>query len=83
MDKLIQYQNALLKELHTDFVRYPFESIPWQERFIGIKGLRGVGKTTMLLQHLQMHLGLKGEHLYVTLDHPYFYNNSLVGINQK
>jgi hypothetical protein len=83
MDKLIQYQNALLKELHTDFVRYPFESIPWHERFIGIKGLRGVGKTTMLLQHLQMHLGLKGEHLYVTLDHPYFYNNSLVGINQK
>ncbi len=77
MEKLIQYQTALLKELQTDFVRYPFESIPWKERFVGIKGLRGVGKTTMLLQHLEKHLGISGEHLYVTLDHPYFYNNSL------
>ena len=77
MEKLIQYQTALLKELDTKFVRYPFESIPWTERFIGIKGLRGVGKTTMLLQHLQQHLDLSGKHLYVTLDHPYFYQNSL------
>jgi predicted AAA+ superfamily ATPase len=77
MEKLIQYQTVLLKELQQDFVRYPFETIPWGERFVGIKGLRGVGKTTMLLQHLQKHLGVSGEHLYVTLDHPYFYKNSL------
>ncbi len=77
MEKLVQYQTALLKELAHDFVRYPFESIPWKERFVGIKGLRGVGKTTMLLQHVQKHLGVSDEHLYVTLDHPYFYKNSL------
>jgi predicted AAA+ superfamily ATPase len=42
---------------------------------LGIRGLRGTGKTTMLLQYLKFHL--KGKGLYVTADHPYFYDNSL------
>lgn len=43
---------------------------------IGIRGLRGTGKTTLLLQYLKFHLKTKG--LYVTADHPYFYDNSLL-----
>lgn len=45
---------------------------------VGIRGLRGTGKTTMLLQHLKFHLKEKG--LYVTADHPWFYDNSLLDL---
>lgn len=45
---------------------------------IGIRGLRGTGKTTMLLQYLKFHLKQKG--LYVTADHPYFWDNSLLDL---
>lgn len=77
MENLIQYQTSILEGINMDFVRYRFASIPWKERFVGIQGLRGVGKTTMLLQHLKTNLGLSGEHLYVSLDHPYFYDKTL------
>lgn len=45
---------------------------------VGIRGLRGTGKTTMLLQYLKFHLKEKG--LYVTADHPWFYDNSLLDL---
>ena len=45
---------------------------------VGIRGLRGTGKTTMLLQHLKFNLKEKG--LYVTMDHPWFYDNSLLDL---
>src|SRR5690606_19817752 len=44
---------------------------------IGIKGLRGVGKTTLLLQYLRYKWKNPETSLYITADHPYFYQNSL------
>lgn len=83
MDKLFQYQTDLLQSINNQFFRYPFAGISWKDRFIGIKGLRGVGKTTLLLQHLKYNLTSNGKHLYVTLDHPFFYNNSLYDLAQS
>jgi len=77
MEKLFQYQAAILQNVANDFNRYLFKDIAWKDRFIGIKGLRGVGKTTLLLQHLKYNLKDTDKHLYVTLDHPYFYSNTL------
>ena len=34
------------------FKRYLYSQINWKARIISIKGARGVGKTTMLLQHI-------------------------------
>jgi predicted AAA+ superfamily ATPase len=82
MELLMQHQASLLSKVEPGFTRYLFDALPWQERFLGIKGLRGVGKTTMLLQHLKFHLHGKSEHLYVTLDHPYFYNHTLFELAQ-
>ena len=45
---------------------------------MGIKGLRGTGKTTLLLQHLKYSLHEKG--LYVTADHPWFYDHTLLDL---
>ena len=45
---------------------------------VGIKGLRGVGKTTLLLQHLKYQVKKNG--LYVTADHPWFYDHTLLNL---
>ncbi|TKB98730.1 ATP-binding protein [Pedobacter cryophilus] len=83
MEKLFQYQAALLQKVTNDFNRYLFNEVEWQERFVGIKGLRGVGKTTLLLQHLKYNLKDTSKHLYVTLDHPWFYNHTLFDLAQQ
>lgn len=83
MEKLFQYQAALLQNVSNDFNRYLFKDIAWKDRFAGIKGLRGVGKTTLLLQHLKYNLRDTSKHLYVTLDHPYFYSNTLFDLAES
>jgi hypothetical protein len=45
---------------------------------IGIKGPRGAGKTTLLLQYLKFDLGLPSNALYITADHTWFYNHTLL-----
>lgn len=83
MEKLFQYQAGLLQNITNQFNRYLFKEIVWDERFVGIKGLRGVGKTTLLLQHLKYNLSDTNKNLYVTLDHPYFYSNTLFELAQS
>jgi predicted AAA+ superfamily ATPase len=53
--------------------------ISWNSRLIGIKGARGVGKTTLMLQYLKRNLPIdKG--LYVSLDNIWFGENSVVSL---
>ena len=76
MEKLISFQDNLLRHLKSDFRRYLYDSISFGERMIAIKGIRGVGKTTMLLQYLKTQNFNKS--LYVTADHPWFYTKNLL-----
>lgn len=78
MDRLYSFQANLLKATDNNFSRSLFKNINWKQRMVGIHGLRGTGKTTMLLQYLKFHLKEKG--LYVSADHPYFYDNSLLDL---
>lgn len=78
MDRLYSFQANLLKATDNNFSRSLFKNINWKQRMVGIRGLRGTGKTTMLLQYLKFHLKEKG--LYVSADHPYFYDNSLLDL---
>lgn len=77
MESLFQHQAVLLRQVDDKFFRYLYHQVKWADRFVCIKGLRGVGKTTMLLQYLKFSLRDLQKNLYVTLDHPYFYSNSL------
>jgi predicted AAA+ superfamily ATPase len=52
-------------------------AIDWNNRFIGIKGSRGVGKTTLLLQYIRLNFEPNKSVLYVSLDHLYFLENTL------
>ncbi len=76
---LIAYMEEMLRQTPTDFVRYMADCIDWDSRLVGIVGPRGVGKSTMLLQRLKSHRN-DGFWLYVSADHIYFANHSLVDL---
>lgn len=77
MDPLFEFQENLLKFVSNDFRRYLHSQISWNQRMIGIKGPRGAGKTTLMLQHLKYDLGNRDQALYVTADHTWFYDHTL------
>lgn len=65
-----------LKRTPLNFVRYKYSEVNWDSRLVGIVGPRGVGKSTMLLQHIKQSTA--GKRLYVSADNLYFAKNSLI-----
>ena len=55
----------------TTYIRYLHDEIDWSVRMLGIVGPRGVGKTTMLLQHINLYNSLN-DTLFVNADDLYF-----------
>ena len=59
------------------FKRYLHGQINWDARLLGIKGARGVGKTTMLLQRIKETAGNNlDEVFYASLDNMWFQTHS-------
>ena len=77
MEQLYEFFTRKLKSIPTDFLRYKYNQIKWQGRFWGLVGPRGVGKSTMLLQYIKLHLNIK-DTLYVSADQLYFSEHKLV-----
>lgn len=75
MDRLIQISEKKVKSFKQEFKRYLFDQIDWSQRLILILGHRGVGKTTLLFQHMQE---LDASSIYLSLDDFYFEENRLV-----
>ena len=81
MEELVEKFRFKLIHTSTDFVRSLEAEIHWNARLIGVKGARGVGKTTLLLQHIQLHHSENLDTvLYVSLDSIWFSNNTLVDL---
>jgi predicted AAA+ superfamily ATPase len=72
---LLEYENKMA-QFKTSNKRYLFEQVDLSNRLIAIKGARGVGKTTLLLQLAKYNFPSSST-LYVSLDHIYFYENNL------
>ena len=68
MDLLQRNHQLLLKGINCTFLRYLHARIEWEDRLIGIFGSRGVGKTTLLLQHIKLKFEDSREALNVNLD---------------
>lgn len=64
MEQLQTTFDKLLRETSTAFHRYMYNRINWDARMIGLMGPRGVGKTTLVLQHIKEQLPRK-DSLYV------------------
>lgn len=81
MDRLVEQFQRKLKATPLKLVRSLMSDIIWDARLIGIKGARGVGKTTLMLQYIK--LNLKDEidkTLYVSLDSFWFSDNKLIDL---
>ena len=77
MEQLQSTFSKLLKETSTSFHRYMYDRINWDARMIGLMGPRGIGKTTLVLQHIKEQLPRK-ESLYVQAEDFYFASHRLV-----
>ncbi len=77
MDALIRTFKMRLEETPTDYVRYLHDDISWGSRLVAILGARGVGKSTLVLQHIKLHEDINTT-LYVTADDIYFSTHTLV-----
>ena len=79
MEKLKEYYRQMLRDTNTGFSRYLFSEINWNSRMIGLVGARGVGKTTLVLQHIKLDLN-PDETLYVATDDLYFSSHTLLDL---
>ncbi len=79
MEKLRNDSINIINLTDTSFIRDFAKSVDWNDRLIGIKGARGVGKTTLLLQYIKQNLPI-AQTLYVSLDNIYFSSNLLVDL---
>ncbi len=79
MDILKEKHQRKISNTSLAFVRSTMQSIDWSSRLIGIKGARGVGKTTLLLQYIKINYPDNPLVLYASLDDIYFSDNTLIG----
>ena len=77
IEDLLLHYHLRLQSTPTDFHRYNYNSIDWTDRLVGIKGPKGVGKTTMMLQYIKEHYCNPDDALYVSLDNLWFQSHSL------
>jgi len=72
LDNIRKLEKRILKEVSSSYKRYLHQTIDFNSQMIGIVGARGVGKTTLLLQHIK-ELKKKSEDyksLYFSYDYP-------------
>ncbi|WP_439183584.1 ATP-binding protein [Carboxylicivirga taeanensis] len=78
MQSFFETHKYLLEHLGTPVRRELINEIDWNHRLIGVKGARGVGKTTFLLDYAKTHFGYDKSCLYVNLNNLYFTERSIV-----
>lgn len=77
MEAFFRTHKYLIEHLNHPIRRELMDEINWDNRLIGIKGSRGVGKTTFLLQYAKENFGTDRSCLYINLNHFYFTQHSL------
>jgi len=75
MDRIYKTYARLLTGTDLRFTRYLYDQINWDNRLIVIKGARGVGKTTMLLQHILKSGSLAKNGVLLKKQYKYFDTN--------
>ena len=76
---LTEFMKEQLNLVSTGFKRYMYNKLPWEARLVGLMGPRGVGKSTMVLQHIKEQAeDVQSKSLYVSADHSYFSTHTLI-----
>ena len=75
---LVNQFNNKMTIVDLTFRRYLYQKINWKARLIGIKGARGVGKSTLLLQHIKESFPDLQNVFYASLDDLWFRAHDLM-----
>ena len=76
MQVLQEKFKMLLDATDTTYVRDIHDSIAWDDRLVSILGARGIGKTTLVLQHIKLYEDILSS-LYVSADDLWFSSHTL------
>lgn len=82
MQQLVNLYHSTLEETPEKFTRFLADKIDWDDRCLSIYGGRGVGKTTLFLQHILQSQEVESS-LFVMADNVYFSANTLVDLAYK
>lgn len=84
METLFRKHDRLLELTPTAIVRQWAKSINWDARMMSIRGQKGVGKSTMMLQYIKLHYNpLNRQVLYVSCDDNYFNSHTLLELAER
>ena len=73
MEAIFRTHRYLVEHVNAPVRRTLMDEIDWNDRMIGIKGTRGVGKTTFLLQYAREKFDLGDKQcLYINMNNFYF-----------
>ena len=73
MEAFFRTHRYLVEHVNAPVRRLLMDEIDWSDRMIGIKGTRGIGKTTFLLQYAKEHFALEDRQcLYINMNNFYF-----------
>ena len=78
MEVFYRTHNYLVEHTNAPVRRDLMDEIDWSARLIGIKGTRGVGKTTFLLQYAKEKFGTDHSCLFINMNNFYFSKYTLV-----
>jgi predicted AAA+ superfamily ATPase len=78
MESFYRTHAYLVEHTYSPVRRELMDEINWNDRLIGIKGTRGVGKTTFLLQYAKEKYGADPSCLYINMNNFYFSEHSIV-----
>ena len=81
-DLLLQ-SKQIIDQVELKFNRYLMNDINWENRLIAIKGARGSGKTTLILQYIAKNLKTDHTVLYISMEDLYFYKNTLLSLTDE
>ena len=83
LEAFFRTHKYLIEHMDVPVRRLLMDEIDWKQRLIGIKGSRGVGKTTFLLDYARQNFGTDRSCLYVNLNNFYFTGQTLVNFADK
>ncbi len=78
MESFYRTHAYLVEHTNAPVRRDLMDEIDWNDRLIGIKGTRGVGKTTFLLQYAKEKFGTDRSCLFINMNNFYFSGHSIV-----
>jgi predicted AAA+ superfamily ATPase len=78
MESIYRTHAYLIEHTKSPVRRNLMDEINWDDRLIGIKGARGVGKTTFLLEYAKEKFGTDRQCLFINMNNFYFSSHSIV-----